>query len=264
MEFIRRCIKTGRTNQSTALYPFNCAKPLRNIIAPDDKQKIGINFDYKAQEISIAAYLSQDPNMMAAYESGDIYIKTAQLTGVVPSNATKKSHPIERDKFKVVLLATLYGQGIKSLAERLGITELESADLQSKIKNTYSVYFRWVDQLVNRFSMQGYMTAKFGWRYWLTPGESINPRTMYNFAIQGNGSEMLRLAAIAICDAGIELNALIHDGILVQVPRKNLRKHLLKVKKLLVDASKKVLNRDKRTNYFCDLKHTFFVMQLTL
>ena len=128
-----------------------------------------------------------------------------------------------------------------------------SAFIQSKIKNTYSVYFRWVDQLVNRFSMQGYMTAKFGWRYWLTPGESINPRTMYNFAIQGNGSEMLRLAAIAICDAGIELNALIHDGILVQVPRKNLRKHLLKVKKLLVDASKKVLNRDKRTNYFCDV-----------
>ena len=27
-------IKTGRTNQSTALYPFNAAKPMRNILCP--------------------------------------------------------------------------------------------------------------------------------------------------------------------------------------------------------------------------------------
>ena len=71
-------IITGRTNQSTARYPFNTAKPMRNIMKPNAGWAF-LYSDYKSQEIAIAAYLSKDPMFMTAYESGDIYCYAAAL-----------------------------------------------------------------------------------------------------------------------------------------------------------------------------------------
>ena len=64
---------------------------------------------------------------------------------------------------------------------------------------------------------------------------------------------MLRRALIDLTHAGFEVNALIHDGILVQLNKKNLRKELIKAKQILVDASRKILNEDSSTNYSCDV-----------
>ena len=75
--------------------------------------------------------------------------------------------------------------------------------------------------------------------------------TLYNHPIQSNGSEMLRHALIGIHKAGIELNALIHDGIVVTLDRKKFRKQFLKVKKIMEEASRKILNDTKKTNYIC-------------
>ena len=106
--------------------------------------------------------------------------------------------------------------------------------------------------------LQGYLTTKFGFRYHVAPGEFYNPRTLYNFPIQSHGSEMLRHALIKICRSGIELNALIHDGLVVHLDRKKFRKQFLKVKKIMEDASRKVLNDDKRTNYICPVDWQVF------
>jgi len=249
-------LKTGRTNHSTALYPFACAKPLRNIIRADD-DKILIYFDYKNQEIAIAAYFSKDPNLMAAVESGDPYVKTAQFNKTLPIGATKKSHPEIRNQYKTALLACLYGQGIKNMSARLNLSIDAGTTLHAIIKKTFSKYFEWIQGIVSKSLVHGYMSGKFGFRYWIEPGGVINPRTIYNYPIQTNGSEMLRLAAIKICDVGIECNALIHDGLLVHVPRKKFRKQFIKVKKIMEDASRKVLNNDKSTKYICNVDWQF-------
>ncbi len=246
-------IKTGRTNQSTSRYPFNCAKPMRNIIKADP-DKIGIYFDYRNQEIAIAAYLSGDPQLIASVECGDPYIKTAQLTKAVPDGATKKTHPIERSLYKTSLLATLYGQGIKNMSARLALSIDAGTELQVKIKKTYHVYFTWIKKIVDQCMIRGHMSSKLGWRYWIQLSAAINPRTIYNFPIQSNGSEMLRVAAIGICNAGIECNALIHDGLLVHVPRKKFRKQFMKVKKIMEDASRKILNKDSSTKHVCGVE----------
>ena len=246
-------LKTGRTNQSTALYPFNCAKPKRNIIKADT-DKILIYFDYKNQEIAIAAYLSRDPHLMAAVESGDPYIKTAQFNNSVPDDATKKTHPVIRNQFKTALLACLYGQGIKNMSAALAISHDAGTSLHVKIKNTFRIYFEWIKRAVDKSLVRGFMVGRLGFRYWIEPGGIINPRTIYNYPIQTNGSEMLRLAAIKICDAGIECNALIHDGLLIHVPRKKFRKQFMKVKKIMENASRKILNKDKSTDYVCNVE----------
>ena len=43
--------------------------------------------------------------------------------------------------------------------------------------------------------------AVFGWPLHLST--SPNLRTLYNFPLQGNGAEMLRLAAVRLCEIGI-------------------------------------------------------------
>ena len=250
-------LKTGRTNPSTSRHPFNAPKCMRNIVR-SDPGKVCVNFDYKNQEIAIAAYLSGDPQLIAAVETGDPYIATAILVGAIPANASKKSHPKERKIFKTTLLACLYGQGSTNMSKRMNINIDYGTDYQVKIKNTYPVYFAWVKPLVNRAVLQGFLTTKFGFRYHVAPGEVYNPRTFYNHPIQSNGSDMLRHALIGICRAGIELNALIHDGLVVHLDRKKFRKQFLKVKKIMEDASRKVLNDDKRTNYMCPVDWQIF------
>ena len=55
----------------------------------------------------------------------------------------------------------------------------------------------------------------FGWPLRITT--SPNKRTLYNFPMQADGAEMLRLAAWRLCEAGIVPCMLIHDGILFEL-----------------------------------------------
>ena len=245
-------LKTGRTNPSTAKHPFNAPKAMRNLIkAP--KNKIMVNFDYRSQEVAIAAYLSQDPNMMAAVQKTDPYIHIAKLNKAVPDNATKKSHKAIRNLYKTTTLAALYGQGAVNMSKRMNLIIDYGQELFVKIKNTFPTYFAWAKTMFDKAIVNGYAETKYGWRYYFKPGELYNPRTFYNFPIQAHGSEMLRRALIDLTFAGIEVNALIHDGIVITLNRKNFRKEFIKAKKILINASIAILNEDSSTNNFCDV-----------
>jgi len=249
-------LKTGRTNPSTAKHPFNAPKAMRNLVAAP-KDKIMVNFDYRSQEVAIAAYLSGDPNMMAAVEQTDPYIQIAKMNNAVPKDATKASHKEQRNLYKTTTLAALYGQGATNMSKRMNLMIDYGQDLFMKIKNLFPTYFAWAKEMFDKAMMDGYAETKFGWRYYFKPGELYNPRTFYNFPIQSHGSEMLRRALIDLTHAGIEVNALIHDGIVVTLNRKKFRKEFIKAKKILLDASRTILNIDGSTNYFCDVDFQF-------
>ena len=249
-------LKTGRTNPSTAKHPFNAPKAMRNLVAAP-KDKIMVNFDYRSQEVAIAAYLSGDPNMMAAVEQSDPYIQIAKMNNAVPKDATKESHKEQRNLYKTTTLAALYGQGATNMSKRMNLMIDYGQDLFMKIKNLFPTYFDWAKEMFDKAMMDGYAETKFGWRYYFKPGELYNPRTFYNFPIQSHGSEMLRRALIDLTHAGIEVNALIHDGIVVTLNRKKFRKEFIKAKKILLDASRTILNIDGSTNYFCDVDFQF-------
>ena len=105
-----------------------------------------VYLDYKSEEPFIAAMLSGDEDLIAAYNSGDIYIHTAKLAKLVSENATAESEPEKRKIFKVIVLASNYGMGSRSMAKSLkkyGITQSEAAGLLKKYKEIYNVYFKW-------------------------------------------------------------------------------------------------------------------------
>ena len=67
----------------------------------------------------------------------------------------------------------------------------------------------------------------FGWP--LRISTSPNKRTLYNFPMQGDGAEMLRLAAWRLCEAGIVPSMLVHDGILLEVDNKEQVEHAIEI-----------------------------------
>jgi DNA polymerase I-like protein with 3'-5' exonuclease and polymerase domains len=90
---------TGRNQPSPKNAIFGTAVWLRGLIRPQPGMAIAY-LDWKSQEIAIAAALSGDERMMKAYSKGDFYVNFAILAGILPTNATKDSHPEIRDRMK--------------------------------------------------------------------------------------------------------------------------------------------------------------------
>lgn len=230
--------RTGRNQPSNSAFIFGPAVWLRSIICGNPGFAIA-TADWSQQEFGIAAYLSGDRNMIAAYESADPYITFARLAGAVPVGATKHTHPVEREKFKTCALAVQYGMGADSLATKLSITSVEANDLLRKHRETFRVYWRWSDDALNHALIFGRLHTVFGWT--LRAEGEINQRSLRNFLMQSNGSEMMRIAAILAVEDDLELCAPVHDAFLLHAPLAELDDRIGRLQKCMSDASALVL-----------------------
>jgi DNA polymerase I len=78
------------------------------LINPSEGERIAL-LDWTAQEIGVVAGLSQDPALIADYQSGDIHKRFAIRAGLAPPGATKDSHGEIRDDVKPLSLGSSYG-----------------------------------------------------------------------------------------------------------------------------------------------------------
>lgn len=231
--------RTGRNQPSTTKFIFGNAVWLRGLIKP--AEGFGIAYiDWSQQEFGIAAALSHDPLMKEAYHSGDPYLAFAKQAGAVPADATKKSHKAQREQFKACVLAVQYGMGAKSLAERINQPEIRAKELLRLHQETYRVFWAWSGGAVNYAMLHNKLWTTFGWTVHV--GSEPNPRFLSNFLMQGNGSEMLRLACCMVVDAGIKICAPVHDAILIEAPLDELDATIERTKAIMAEASAIVLN----------------------
>lgn len=207
--------RTGRNQPSNSRFIFGTSAWLRSLIKPEPGRAVAY-VDWSQQEFAIAGALSGDAAMMEAYASGDPYLTFAKQAGAVPSDATKKSHPAERTRFKVCALAVQYGMAEQSLAVSLGEPEIVGRELLRLHKQTYPAYWRWSQAAVDHAMLFRRLHTVFGWNLFVGP--DANPRSLANFPCQANGAEMLRLACCLIVERGIRLLAPIHDAVMVEGP----------------------------------------------
>ncbi len=216
--------KTGRNQPSTSRFIFGPARWFRSLIKPEEGRSL-CYIDYGQQEFGIAAALSGDTAMLAAYHSGDPYLAFARQAGAVPPDATAATHPVERKRFKECALGVQYGIGAASLGLRLGIGQAQARDLLRLHRRTYPVFWAWSDRVVDHATLRRELHTTLGWRLavrgrpggtdcggWAPP----NPRSLRNFPMQANGAEILRLACIAATEAGIAVVAPVHDALLIE------------------------------------------------
>jgi len=231
--------RTGRNQPSTSDFIFGSSVWLRSLIKPEPGRAVAY-IDWSQQEFAIAAALSRDGAMMEAYQSGDPYLAFAKQAGAIPRDATKESHPVQRERFKVCVLAVQYGMGAKSLADKLGEPEIVGCELLRLHKRTYPVYWRWSQAAVDHAMLYRRLHTVFGWN--LSVGADANPRSLANFPCQANGAEMLRLACCLIVEQGIPLLAPMHDAVMVEADVDEIDAVVARTQAAMCDAGRIVLD----------------------
>ena len=230
--------RSGRNQPSNSKFIFGPSVWLRGLIKPPPGHAVAY-IDWSQQEFGIAGALSCDAAMMDAYASGDPYLTFAKQAGGVPADATKKSHPNERELFKQCVLATQYGMQAESLAARIGQPPIVARDLLRMHRETYSTFWAWSDASLDHAMLHGSIHTVFGWRVHV--GEQSNPRSLRNFPMQANGAEMLRVACCLGIERGVEICAPVHDAVLICAPEERLDADIETMRAAMVEASRAVL-----------------------
>jgi hypothetical protein len=231
--------RTGRNQPSNSKFIFGPSVWLRGLIKPPPGHGIGY-IDWSQQEFAIAAYLSDDANMIAAYTSGDCYLTFGKQAGIIPPDGTKYTHQFQRELCKQCVLAVQYGMQAESLAARIGQPVIVARDLLRAHREAYSTFWRWSDAALDTAMSTNVLHTTFGWH--IHVGEDPNPRSLRNFPVQGNGAEMMRIAACLGTEAGVGIGAVIHDAFLVCAPLERLEEDIAKMRQAMADASRAVLS----------------------
>jgi hypothetical protein len=231
--------KTGRNQPSNARFIFGPSTWLRSLIRPGPGRALAY-CDWAAQEYGIAAALSGDPTMQRDYLSGDPYLAFALRARAVPPGATKKTHGKVRELFKVCCgLGAMYGAGESSLAQRLGISQAHARELLRLHHQGYPGFWRWSNAVQDFAMSYNYLETTYGWRVHVGPDP--NPRSLRNFAMQANGSEMLRLACCLATERGVTVCAPVHDALLVEGPADAIDEVVAETERAMREASELVL-----------------------
>ncbi len=227
--------RTGRNQPSNSKFIFGPAVWLRGLIQPPVGHAV-VYLDWSQQEFGIAAALSGDLRMQAAYTSGDPYLAFAKQAGVAPAGATKATHGAVREQFKACVLAVQYGMGEDALAARIGQPVAGARQLLRLHRETYSTFWQWSDRAVDCAMLTGQLKTTFGWT--IRVGTDSNGRSLRNFPMQANGAEMLRLACCLGVSKGIQISAPIHDAVLITTPLDRLDSDIDTMGTAMADASR--------------------------
>lgn len=155
--------------------------------------------DYSQIELRIMAHLSQDPNMIDAFNSGeDIHAATAAKIYKI---AIKDVTSDMRRKAKTANFGIIYGISVFGLAERLSIPRGEAKELIDGYFETYPKVKEYMDNIINTAKEKGYVETILGRKRYLPDINSRNAtvrgyaeRNAINAPIQGSAADIIKIA----------------------------------------------------------------------
>lgn len=206
---------TGRNQPRSSQFIFGQPAWMRGLIQPKPGWALAY-VDFSQQELAIAAVLSGDKRMQAAYLSEDFYMTFAKMARAVPAEATKHTHPLVRERFKTCALGVLFGMSAPGMALRLNIPETEAQRLLNAHKSAFPDFWRWSQNVADYGMLGNPLHTVFGWKLHITSVTKV--RSIQNFPMQANGAEMMRLAHIRLVELGVRVCAPVHDAFLVEAP----------------------------------------------
>lgn len=239
--------RSSRNTPSNSKFIFGPHVWVRGLIKPPPGWAVAY-IDWAQQEIAIGAALSQDQRMMEAYASGDFYMAFAIQCGEAPPYATPETHGDIRALYKRACLGMQYRMGEKSLAEYLGVSTAMARRILNQHRETYHRYWQWSQEAIDSVMLAGSVETVFGWP--LHVSDDPNPRSIANHPCQGNGAEMMRLAACLMVERGVRVCCPIHDAFLIEAPEDEIEAEVEAARAAMRDAALAVLNGfEVRTEY---------------
>jgi hypothetical protein len=205
-------LRGAKTGRGTVVGPNLTAlsKAYRYLIIPEPGF-VFIALDLDRAEPSTAAGLSGDPVLKADLSSGDVYQELAVSVFGESARADAEARKI----CKTAFIATLYGQGAKSQARRLGISVVEASRVIAGIWGRYEVLAAYCEGL-KQASRDG-VDLRTPWGR-LLPKANRGDYQLPNFAIQAAACDLFYMGVIRVVAklGGSCLVLPIHDELLIQ------------------------------------------------
>ena len=238
---------TGRVHTSfnqtvTATGRLSSSNPnLQNIPIRDEQGKeirkafiaseghVFMSADYSQVELRLMAHLSQDENMLAAFNADhDIHAATAANIYKVPIEEVTSDM---RRKAKTANFGIIYGISTFGLSERLGVSRAEAKELIDGYFMSFPGVKDYIDTTIENARRDGYVETMLHRRRYLPDINSRNAnvrgyaeRNAVNAPIQGTAADIIKIAMVKIADRlkreGLKAEMLlqVHDELNFNVP----------------------------------------------
>lgn len=233
-------------------------KKIRDLFI-SDLRKSFIIADYSQIELRVLAHLSEDKNLISAFQSGeDIHLRTArELFGDMFALGSTASH--YRRIAKTINFGIIYGMGAFRLANDLGVSRTEAQSFIDAYFSRYPKVQVYFDKIEKHVEQHGYIETLFGRRRYLEEVSSKGRdkgyavRSMMNMPIQGTAAEIVKLSMIELNKKMIkgeaDLLLQVHDEVICEVEEgredywiEELRNTMENVCKLLVPLKVDVIS----------------------
>lgn len=200
---------TGRlssTNPNLQNIPIRDARgrELRRVFIPDEGD-LFMSSDYSQIELRIMAHLSEDINMLEAFNKGqDIHAATASK---IFKTTIEEVDGDMRRKAKTANFGIIYGITPFGLSERLTIPRSEAKNLIDDYFATFSGVRKYMEESIEKGKTNGYVETIYGRKRFLPDISSRNAtvrgfaeRNAINAPIQGSAADIIKVAMVRIFD----------------------------------------------------------------
>lgn len=207
-----------------------------------------LSVDYSQVELRIAAHMSKDEAMLAAFRADqDIHTATAAaILGTTLDKVTKE----QRRNAKAINFGLLYGMSAFGLTRTSDLTLAEAEDFVEAYYKQFPGVKGYLDNMRRLAAQQGYVETLLGRRRYF-PGlkSGGNPATRareereaINAPIQGSAADIMKIAMIrvasALKDSGLSGHMLlqVHDELVLECPENELKKTVKIVRTMMENA----------------------------
>jgi len=197
------------------------------------KGSVLIAADYSQIELRIAASISEDPKMLAAFRRGDDIhtITAAAVWEIEPDKVTFE----QRRAAKAINFGILYGMGANSLAASAGLSREEASGFIKRYLDVYKGLRAYMEQAKVQARTMGYVETLFGRKRYLPDINSGVPylkaeaeRMAINMPIQGTNADVIKIAMATLHekigkeygygpDADVKMLLQVHDELVFEV-----------------------------------------------
>lgn len=201
-------------------------REIRKVFIPKEGC-VFIDADYSQIELRILAHMSDDKNLIDAYNhSKDIHAATASLVFHVPLEEVTKE---QRSNAKAVNFGIVYGISSFGLSNDLSISRKEAEQYIKDYFISYPGIKNYLDNSVKEAKEKGYSVTMFGRRRpipELTSGNfmqrQFGERVAMNSPIQGSAADIMKIAMINVTkelkekDLKSKIVLQVHDELLIE------------------------------------------------
>jgi DNA polymerase I len=249
---------TGRNAPKSGSFIFGMPKWMRSLIKPGPGRAVAY-IDVEQEEYMIAAALSGDDRMEAAYNTGDPNEAMARMLGQMAPEIKKDSSDPKivekykeiRKRFKRLTLAMNYSMGITAFAEGAGLTERDAREILRKHKRVYHKFWDFYQNSIDEGRLRGTMYTRLGWQWNSNAigakGDLESFRTLSNWKEQSHGADMMHYVSIMCMESGIRICAMIHDAALIESSAERIEEDVKLVQKYWEDAARLVIGKPVRS-----------------